>query len=410
MTKYVIIGNGIAGVNAANTIRSEDTKGNIEIYTDEDYLTYARPKLPGYIAGIIKFQDLFIRDEHYYNKEKNIQLHLSNKVIDIHIDEQNIELENGQKVKFDKLLLANGSHSFVPPIKGSDKKNIMTIRSLNDSNQLISLIKNIDNVVVIGGGLLGIEIANSINRKIENVSIIEFFSRLLPRQLDIEGASLLQKVLEQKGINIFLNSSVEEILGNEKVNGVRLKSNEEIPAQCVIISTGVRPNINLAQKCNINCNRGIIVNEYMETNFPNIYACGDIAEFNGRVWGIIPVAFAQSKVAAINMVNDRKIKYEEIVPSNTLKITDIDLTSIGKIYFEKIPNNIIEKRMSDPKNKIYKKIVIENQDDKSILIGAILLGDKTNSMEIQTLIKQKINVSNIIDEILFPNTDLKKYL
>ncbi|MBD3228393.1 MAG: NAD(P)/FAD-dependent oxidoreductase [Candidatus Lokiarchaeota archaeon] len=409
MTKYVIIGNGVAGVNAANWIRREDSDGIIEIYTDEKYLSYARPKLPGYIADIVEFQDLFTRKEEWY-KEKDIDLHLSSKVIDINNKKKIIEIENGKRVKYDKLLIAAGSHAFIPPIEGADKEKVMTIRTIEDSKKLKEIMKKNEKVVVIGGGLLGIETANSINMQGNDVTIVEFLPRLLPKQLDEDGASLLKSLLEKKGIKIVIGAETEKILGEEQIEGVKLKSDKIFPADCVVISTGIRPNVHIANKCDVKCNRGVVVNKYMETSQPDIYAAGDIAEFDGRVWGIIPVAFAQSKVAAINMVHGRKEEYEEVVPSNTLKVTDIDLTSIGKIFFEKIPENIIQKKIIDRDKGIYKKVVLERKDGNLIPIGAILLGDKTNSFEIQKLIREKIDVSEFADEMLKIETDLKKFI
>ncbi|MHA1270649.1 MAG: NAD(P)/FAD-dependent oxidoreductase [Candidatus Helarchaeota archaeon] len=409
MTKYIIVGNGVSGINAASVIRREDPDGIIEIFTDEHYLTYARPKLPGYIADIVEFNDLFIKKEDYY-KENRINLHLSSKVIDIHINNKEIELENGQKIKYDKLLLAAGSHAFIPPIKGTDKKKVMTIRTLDDSNMLMEIMKTSEKVIIIGGGLLGIETANSIRSHGHDVLIIEYFPRLLPRQLDTEGAKILQTILEKKGIKIILGVITERIIGNDMVRGVKLKDGREFPADCVVISAGIHPNIHLAEKCDITCNRGIIVNEFMETNFQDIYAAGDIAEFNNKVWGIIPVAFAQSKIAAINMVHGNIQKYKEIIPSNTLKVIDVNLTSIGTIYFEKLPPNIIEKRVSNANKGIYKKIVLEQENNSVFLIGAILLGDKSNSIKIQKLIKEKINVKDFSDKILDSNINLDQYM
>jgi nitrite reductase (NADH) large subunit len=409
MKKYVIVGNGVAGVNAADTIRREDPEGKIEIYTDEQYLTYARPKLPSYIAEITEFEELFTRKWDWY-KDKDIDLFLESKVVEVYPEEKKIELENGDRISYDKLLLAAGSHPSIPPIKGTDKNKVKTLRTIDDSNEIIEIVEKTEKVVVIGGGLLGIETANSINIKGNDVTIVEFFPRLLPKQLDVEGAKILQNILEKKGMNIVLGAVTEKILGRKSVEGVKLKDGREFPAGCVVISAGVRPNLQLAKKCDIKTNRGIMVNKYMETNFEDIYAAGDIAEFKERVWGIIPVAFAQSRVAGVNMVHGRKEIYEEVVPSNTLKVTDIDLTSIGKIHFDEKPEDIIEKRIIEAEKGIYKKIVAQKKDNKLIPIGAILLGDKTNSFDIQKIIKNEIDVKDFLDEVLKPDVDLKQYL
>jgi len=402
--KHVIIGNGIAGAHAAATIRRESPDCTIEIYSDEEYTTYSRPKLPQYLGESIRFDDLFIRTQDWYDNTK-IFLQLKTRVVKIDPHEKQIFLENGGSTNYDRLLIATGSHSFMPPIKGSNNPKVRTLRTLNDARELIDLVEECRHVAVIGGGLLGIETANAVRNKDIDVTIIEFFPRLLPRQLDIEGAGILKKIIESRGIKIVLGVVTEEI---QEVNGSlknRLNDSTEIHADLVIVSAGVRPSIELAKNAGIKTNRGIIVNEYMETSEPSIYAAGDVAEFNNTCWCIIPAAYPQARTAAINMIHGRKEKVMDIIPSNTLKVADIDLTSIGTIYFEEKPENVLEYRIQDVENGIYKKITIQD----NLVIGAILLGDNTNLQNIAKLIKMKINVEEFKEEILQPDFNLKKY-
>ncbi len=402
--KHVIIGNGIAGAHAAATIRRESPDCTIEIYSDEEYTTYSRPKLPQYLGESIRFDDLFIRTQDWYDNTK-IFLQLKTRVVKIDPHEKQIFLENGGSTNYDRLLIATGSHSFMPPIKGSNNPKVRTLRTLNDARELIDLVEECRHVAVIGGGLLGIETANAVRNKDIDVTIIEFFPRLLPRQLDIEGAGILKKIIESRGIKIVLGVVTEEIQEVNDSLKIRLNDSTEIHADLVIVSAGVRPSIELAKNAGIKTNRGIIVNEYMETSEPSIYAAGDVAEFNNTCWGIIPAAYPQARTAAINMIHGRKEKVMDIVPSNTLKVADIDLTSIGTIYFEEKPENVLEYRIQDVEKGIYKKITIQD----NLVIGAILLGDNTNLQDIAKLIKMKINVEEFKEEILQPDFNLKKY-
>ena len=215
--KYVILGNGVAGLHAAETIRREASEDStVEIFTDEPYLTYSRPKLPQYIAKDISLDDLFLKSQKWFD-EKNIKINLKKKALKIDEKKKEIIFEGGATTNYDRLLIAIGSHSFVLPIKGADHPRIKTLRNIEDANVMMALAKDSKNVVVIGGGLLGIETANAIATQGKKVTIIEFFPRLLPRQLDIEGAEVLKKIIEDKGMKLILGATTEEII-EEKEN------------------------------------------------------------------------------------------------------------------------------------------------------------------------------------------------
>ncbi len=404
--KYIILGNGVAGLHAAETIRKQSSKDStVEIFTDEPYLTYSRPKLPQYIANDISLTDLFLKSENWFD-ENNIKINLKKKALKIDEKKKVITFEDGFTTNYDKLLIAIGSHSCVLPIKGADHPRVRTLRSIEDANSLMKLAKDCKNVAVIGGGLLGIETANAINSPGKNVTIIEYFPRLLPMQLDVEGAEVLKKLIEDKGIKLILGAATEEIIEvKENLLKIKIKDGREAEADMIVISAGVRPNLEVAKESGINSNRGIIVNEFMETNLPEVWAAGDVAEFENRCWGIIPAAFTQARVAAMNMTSEKKMASGKIIPSNTLKVAGIDLTSIGTVYFEETPKDVTELRVKDMEKGIYKKVVIQDNQ----VIGAIWLGDRKNILEITKIIKNKINVEKFKDDLLKEEFDLKKY-
>ncbi|MHA1266903.1 MAG: NAD(P)/FAD-dependent oxidoreductase [Candidatus Helarchaeota archaeon] len=399
--RVVILGGNIAGSNAADIIKHESPSTEVKIYTEESYFNYTRIKLPAFLCGMCKQSDLITCSEQWY-KERNIKYHKNIRAIKIIPKTKSVQFENGTETTYDKLLLCVGSKSNIIPIPGTEAKGFFTLRTLDDAIRIRNYAQNKDSAIVIGGGLLGLEIAKSISDLGLKVTVLEFFPRLLPRQLDIEGAEMLQQILKDFNITVGLNASTTEIDIDDKLI-VRLKDDREFQADMVIMAIGIKPNIELAQTSGIKVNRGILVNEYMETNIKDIYAAGDCAEFNGRVWGIIPAAFEQSKIAALN-ITGKRVKYREIVPSNTLKIVGVDLTSIGRVTPEEnLPEEI---KFIDEEHRIYKKIVLENNR----VIGAILLGDRTNQSTIMKLIKERIDVASFKTKILTPNFDLTPYL
>ncbi len=401
--RVVILGGNIAGSNASEIIKKESPETEVEIYTEEQYYSYTRIKLPSFICGRCKQHELTTCDHEWYIN-RDIKFNRNYRAIEILQNKKIIKFDNGEETTYDKLLLAIGSRSNILPIPGIDKEGVFTLKTLDDAKHIIEDSKENKSAIVIGGGLLGLETAKGLADLNLDVTVCEYFPRLLPRQLDKEGADILKLILEDFKIKVILNADTVEITGDEKLT-VKLKDGREKTADMIVFSVGVKPNIELAKKAGINVNRGIIVDESMMTNIEDIYAAGDCAEFNGRVWGIVPVAYEQSKIAALNIIG-KKAKYEEIIPSNTLKIVEIDLTSMGKVTPEILKDSSSEEiRFIDKEKRIYKKIVI--QDNK--VVGAILLGDRTNQMTIKKMIKSKLSVTNFKDEILKDDFNLEKY-
>ncbi len=400
--RVVILGGNIAGTNAADIIKKTDPKIDVEIFTEESYFSYTRIKLPAFICGNCDQNDLTTASAQWY-EERGINYNRKYSATQILPDQKEVLFDNGEKTNYDKLLLCIGSHSNILPIPGADSHGLFTLKTLDDALIIQKYSKGKKNAIVIGGGLLGLEIAKSISDLGLNVTVLEFFPRLLPRQLDVDGASILEQILNDFHISVGLNASTSEIEIDENKLVVKLKDKRKFSADMVIMAVGVVPNTELAKKSGLNVNRGIIVNEYMETNVDNIYAAGDCAEFGGRVWGIIPAAFEQSKIAALNILG-QKTKYIDVVPSNTLKIVGVDLTSIGRVTPEEdLPEEI---RFVDKDKRIYKKIVIDNNR----LVGAILLGDRTNQASIMKLIKDGTNITAFKTKILDSDFNLQQYL
>ena len=382
--RVIIVGNGLAGIISAKTLRELDKKVEIEVFAEEKYHYYPRPNLIEFLAGTIPFERMFAFPQEWY-REQNINIHLGKPVTRIFPDSQEIEVAGGKKEKYESLLLANGSFSFIPPFKGTDKKGIFALRALDDAFELLEYLKNHQRVAVIGGGLLGLEIARAMKSRGARVDVVEFFDRLLPRQLDIQGASLLKAQVENMGINVHLGLATEEILGQNDVRGLRFKGEREIEMDMAIVAAGVRSNIRLAKEAGLETDRGLVTDDYLQSSNPKIFGAGDVIQHRGRVYGIIPSSFNQARVVASNILG-KKEKYEGTVPSNTLKVAGLDLTSVGLVNPEEGTSE--EFRKEKKEEGIYKKVVIQ----KGVVVGAIWMGTKKGVNEISRIISQKINI------------------
>jgi len=389
MTHYLIIGNGVAGTTAAEEIRKRDKEGAITIVTDESVPFYWRLQLNEYIAGELPEEKLHARKQEWY-KEQGIDLQLKTRIQGGDVKEKAVITQDNQKLPYDRLLIATGSHSFVPPIKGADKKGVFTLRSFQDARDIMDWAKNIQDVVMIGGGLLGLEAGNALRKLGKKVKVVEFFPRLLPRQLDIPGAERLQAIMEGMGFSFRLGAKTQEITGDGGVKGVLLERGETLPADMVIISAGVRPNLDLAKALGLDHDKGIKVDERMRTNQPDIFAAGDVAEFKGIPYGIWPAAMEQGKVAGSVMAGD-ETPYKGTVMANTLKVVGIDLASAGEIDAD---NKFEAKTLTDDGH--YKKVVIHNNQ----LIGCIMLGDTKGFNKITRMMAEKQDVSQIKETLL----------
>lgn len=390
MNKYVIVGSGPAGVNAAKKIRAVDKEGAINIFTEEPYPLYYKPRLPEVLSGEVTLDEIIIYKPEWYDTN-NIHVRYETTIHDIDISNKTVITSDNNDYAYDKLLLASGGYSFVPQIEGINKKGIYTFRTVLDVISLAQTLENKKIVTIIGGGLLALEVGYNLTKLGIKVNIIEIINRLLPRQLDREGAGILQKMLEDKGFLFYLGDQVEKICGEEKVEKVRLKSGKEIETEILIVCIGVRSKIDLAKKIGLEIDRAVIVNEYMQTSLNDIWAAGDVAEYNRMVWGLWTIAMQQGTVAGANMAGVNQV-YHPQLNTTTLKVTGIDLISSGIIDDENYENVILRK------DKTYRKLVL----DRGKIIGCILLGDITNDKRILKCIYDNINIDEYKDEILDP--------
>jgi len=398
MTTYLIIGNGAAGNAAEENIRKFDKEGKIVMFSKEDRPFYYVPALPEYVAGDKQADKIIIHPRSWYDQHR-IDLHLATAVTKITTAGKLVETDKGS-FAFDKLLLATGGQAYIPPIKGADSPKVFTLKTLADADRIKAAAAQAKTAVLIGGGLLGLEAGNGLRQRGLKIIVVEFFPRLLPRQMDPAGAAILQSQMEDMGFSFHLGATTEEIVAGPAGLQVCLKGGEKISGELVLISAGVRPDLSLAQALGLEFDKGVKVDDTMKTSRDDIYAAGDLIEHRGRVYGIWPAALEQGKVAGAAMAG-QAAKYEGTLASNVLKVVGIDLVAAGDIDADGKLEAIVHQ---DKAKKTYRKLVIQDNS----LVGAILLGDIRGSAEIQLAIKEQKDISRLKKDLAQADFNFKR--
>lgn len=386
---FIIIGNGAAGTTACEEIRKRNKKCSIEMISRENVIGYNRPMLTKGILSDLDPVELYIKPGEWY-RENDITLTLGMEVKEIKKEAKELVLEKGETRSFDKLILATGAESFVPPIKGADQEGVFTIRNIAGVKTIQLFLKQIKKAVVIGGGILGLEAAWELKKAGLDVTVIERSANIMGKQLDTRGSQLLREATEKSGINIISNMGTEEILGNGKATGVKLSDGSVAEAEMVILSTGVKQNIDLAEAVGIETRRSIIVNEKMETTAKDIYACGDCAEYKGVNYAIWGQAVEMGKAAGINAVGD-EYKYEAFTPSNAFSGMGTTLFAVGDNGkdSEKVYKTL---EVYDGIKNTYEKLYFVN----NIFCGGILLGDVSKTSKLMEGYKNQQHIAKFI--------------
>lgn len=366
--KVVIVGSGAGAVSAATALRKRNKEAEIVIYTTEKVLPYYRPILTKAITTEIDDPEFYIHSKVFYEKE-NIQINLDSEVTAINKEEKTISV-NDRTVSYDKLVIATGATCFIPPIQGCDLPEVVAVRQSLDVDRLRELIgSEKKKIAIIGGGLLGLEAASFMDAAGHSVTVFEAAPSVLPRQLDDVGSRVFCKVIARSNVTLKLGLFVDEICGDEKVHSVKTSTNERVDCDMVIISSGIRSNTELAAKAGLEVERGIIVNDFMQTSHSDIYAVGDCANYNGRVDGIWEAAIDQGNTAGAHIAGDKK-PYSPKVFGATLHAFGTQLFSLGDLG--RIEGNRYDQVSSKNElKKIYKKLYFK----EGKLSGGILLGD-----------------------------------
>lgn len=375
MYDYLIIGNGIAGLAAAEEIRKNDENGKILIVSKEEIPTYWRTRLSALIAKDFDKDDIYVKKEAWY-QEKNIEEKLDTEVEKLDLENNKAILANGEEIEYGKVLLATGARAFVPPIKNVESKGVFAIRSLDDLISFKEYAADKKEVVIIGGGILGLEAAFSVKELGKEVSVIEAADYILNRQLDHELSKNLEKSLNEMGIKTFTGKATEEILVNDgKVSGIKLSNGKEIKADVIMVQAGVRSIIDLAKNSNLEVDRGIIVNDNLQSKKENVYAAGDCAQIGNFTIGLWTASQEMGKIVGRNMTGAKET-YEKPKPFSTLMIGNIKVFSAGMTSGEGI-----EEMKAEKDGNIYK---LFKKDGK--FVGGILWNDIKMQNDVKDLV------------------------
>lgn len=364
MQRYLIIGSGIAGMTAAETIREHDPAGRITMVTDEEASFYNRIRLCDFIAGDLTEADLSGVTPGWYDT-MGVSLKAGTRIARLSPRLGLAETAQGESIGWDKVLIATGGRPHIPDIDGARKNGVYCLRTVSDARRILARAPKVRNVVIIGGGLLGLEAGHALIKRGKKVTVLEYAHRILPRQLDAQGAELLMEKMVARGFHFHTGVAAKEITGEEGVTGVITSSGTVIPAEMVLISAGIRPVTELAETAGIPSPKGIPVDEKMETPIPGIFSAGDCAAYQGSIHGIWATGIAQGRIAGLTM-SGQTARYREPAFSTMLKVTGIYLASAGRVDAEGA-----EEALTRNDDTIYKKIVFHN----GCLIGCQMVGN-----------------------------------
>lgn len=394
--KLVMVGNGMAGVRTLEELlKHAPDRYEITVFGAEPHANYNRILLSPVLAGEQTIQDIMLNDVDWYS-DNGIQLHLNKMVTSIDRSKRIVTAADGTTAEYDRLILATGSNPFILPIPGKNLPGVIGYRDIADTDAMIDAAKVYQHAVVIGGGLLGLEAANGLKLRGMDVTVIHKNEWLMERQLDKISARLLQKSLEDKGLKFLLNKNTQELVQGEsgRVCAVKFDDGLVIPADLVVMAVGIRPNTALAEKIGIHCNRGIVVNDTMQTFDPRVYAVGECVNHRGIAYGLVAPLFDMAKVAANHLAEFGIARYVGSVTSTKLKVTGIDLFSAGNFTGGDDYEEIL---LSDPVGGVYKKIVIRENK----IAGAVLYGDTVDGAWYFQLLREGRDISDIRDHLMF---------
>jgi NAD(P)H-nitrite reductase large subunit len=402
-TRYLIIGNSAGGIGAAEAIREIDKEGSIIMISDEPYPSYSRPLISKYLTRERSLESMLFRPLEFYS-QNNITSILGKKVGSLGLGERTAELENGEHISWEKLLVASGGVPIVPKMEGAGKRGIFTFTTLDDAKAIDEFIENANSAVVIGGGLIGISVTEALKKRGVKVTVVEMKDRILNTILDEQASSIAEEALKKAGIRIITGRTVAEITGKELVRGVVLDNGEDIPCSMVVVAIGVSPRTELAKGTEIKVNRGITVDNHMSTSYPDVYSCGDAAEAydfvycTNRLTPIWPNAYIGGRVAGYNMAGV-KAEYPGGTGMNSLNYFGLDIAAAGiAVPPEGNGYELINKQ----KDGIYQRVVLK--DD--LVVGIVFVGAIEKAGILFSLMRDRVKVSNFKKMLLNDNFGL----
>lgn len=396
--RLVVIGNGMAGIRTVEELLSAaPDKYEITVFGAEPYGNYNRIMLSSVLCGEKTIEDIVINDRQWYI-DNGIRLYAGEGKTAVYIDRKKREVyaQDGTVAGYDRLLIATGSKAVIPQIPGNNLEGVISFRDIFDVNKMLAYSRSHKKAVVLGGGLLGLEAANGLVSRGMDVTVIHNNEILLNRQMDRLAAKMLQTELEQRGLKFRMAANVKQLRGdvNGHITAVSLGDGSQLDCDLFVMAIGVQPNMALAQQAGIYCERGIVVNDTLQSYDPSIYAVGECIQHRGATFGLVAPLFEQAKVCANHLSAHGAAEYVALPTATKLKVTGINLFSVGDFQGDEHSESIC---FTDPALGIYKKLVIKANK----LIGAVLYGDTADGVWYQELLEQEANISDIRDALVF---------
>ncbi|WP_082221429.1 NAD(P)/FAD-dependent oxidoreductase [Herbaspirillum chlorophenolicum] len=390
----VVIGNGMAGMRTVEELlKLAPELYDITVFGAEPHGNYNRIMLSPVLAGDKSIDDIMLNTREWY-AQNGITLHAGDPVEHIDRRRRAVRSRSGVEVQYDRLLLATGSTPFIIPVPGHALPGVIAFRDIQDVDAMLEAARTHRHAVVIGGGLLGLEAANGLMRQGMEVTVVHVTDTLMNQQLDKPAAELLKKALEAKGLRFLLNASTAEIVGPDRVSAVRFKDGSEIPADLVVMTAGVRPNIALAKSAGLHCERAIIVDDTLQTYDPRIYAVGECVQHRKATFGLVAPIWDQARVCGAHLAGAGHRRYVQQATATKLKVTGVDLYSAGDFIGAEDTEDLV---LRDPRRGVYKRLVLRG----SRLVGAVLYGDVKDGPWYFDLIQSGRDISAFRRELPF---------
>ena len=392
--KLVVIGNGMAGMKVVEELLGISGQPyDVTVFGAEPVPNYNRILLSPMLAGEKRFDDIVLNPVEWY-RDNGVTLHLGDPVVAIDRIRRRVRSRSGIEADYDRLLLATGSNPIVLPVPGKDLPGVVTFRDLQDVNVMLEAARTHKKAVVIGGGLLGLEAANALLKQGMSVTVVHLLQTLMERQLDPVAAQLLKQSLEKRGLRFHMPAKTAAILGTDRVRGVQFADETIIEADLVVMAAGIRPNTDLARAAGLRCDRGVLVNDTMQTFDPCVYAVGECVQHRNNTYGLVAPLYEQASVCATHLSEHGVGRYRGSMLSTHLKVTGIDLFSAGDFLGGPGSEALV---LRDAKRGIYKRIVLEDNKVR----GAVLYGDTRDGAWYCELMNEGRDVSSLRDKLIF---------
>ncbi len=384
--RVVVVGAGIAGVSAAEAARKHAPEAEIVLLSRENERPYYRLNLTRYLAGEVDKDELALQTDAWF-EEQNIEVQTGCELCRLDPEQKTVTLRDETSLSYDRLVLTMGAHPFIPPFPGATRENVTALRTLADADRILGVAGEGTRCVVIGGGLLGLETAGALARRGVDVTLLEGHGWLLPRQLNQTAARYLEAKVEETGITLRRKARTQELMGEESVRGVLLEDGDTIEADLVVIATGVRSNTYVARMAGLEVNRGIVVNDHLQTSRPDVFAAGDVAEHRGVAYGTWGPSQFQGTMAGMNAVG-APAEFVGTPRSNMLKVLGYDLFSIGQVK----PEDASFREIEGEEGGHYYSFIFRD----SHMVSAILMGDTSLSATVKRVVEQKEDCAELL--------------